>query len=488
MVFNAMLFTTGPDANINSEPEQRNENQTQNFGRVAEKINVLKIQKSTTETNQIGLDECDTISSGQDLLSTNQAAAPLSNYYNLRIPKSPSFHSGLALLAGNGDRTDGDKQQTNGIDCRTASIVTNRGLGCKFNFANIEELKAKFSHSSSAPSTVKKLYKKMPSLQPQESGQNFTTSSSLSSSFIPSTNSSSNSSTTSQSISSLTAANTSSLFSPTNISSMAVSYTSGDVTNVAHQAAMILNAATATSCGGGSALSTAAAAVTNSISATTSSIVSTLAQHFNAATSATSLLNTASSTLGATNKSPVSAAAAIKNILNATKSVGNSINATQHNNDNSDQVQGLTTTPIVTAMSTAANNITTSSVTQSIVSGVSISLGLGNSSNNTNRNIASTATLSNNQKRLITGQCQNGDEGNFLGGGGGDRANLNSTSDDKTPSIVGSESLMTQTLQQITGSPGRARDRNIFHSPSSSSAAAQLPLLRGFIMHTKTYI
>ncbi|XP_037896074.1 serine/threonine-protein phosphatase 2A 56 kDa regulatory subunit gamma isoform isoform X1 [Glossina fuscipes] len=497
MVFNAMLFTTGPDANINSESKQRNENQTQNFTRIAEKIKVLKTQQSAirTDQNQIDSNECDTISNGRDLLSTNQAEAPLSGYYNLRIPKSPSFHSGLALLAGNGDRRDGDARQTNGIDCRQAAVVTNRGLGCKFNFANIEELKAKFSYSSSASSTVKKLYNKMPALQPHESGQNLTTSSSLSSSSIASANSSSNSSnssTTSQSISSLNAANTpSSLFSSTNTSSVAVSGTSGDVSNVAHQATVILNATTASGGGGGSAVSAAAAAVTNSISATTSSIVSTLAQHFNAATSATSLLNTASSTLGATNKSPVSAAAAIKNILNATKNVGNSINTNNNNNNNNNsnsnnnngsaQVQGLAPSSIVTAMNAATNNTTTGSVTQSIVSGISISLGIGNSSNNANRNIASTATPLNNQKLLNTGQCQNGNEGNFNSGGGGiagsDVTTLNSTSDGKV-NAIGAGGLMTQTLQQITGSPGRARDRNIFHSPSSSPAAVQLPLLR----------
>uniref|UniRef100_A0A1B0BL62 Serine/threonine protein phosphatase 2A regulatory subunit n=1 Tax=Glossina palpalis gambiensis TaxID=67801 RepID=A0A1B0BL62_9MUSC len=104
-----------------------------------------------------------------------------------------------------------------------------------------------------------------------------------------------------------------------------------------------------------------------------------------------------------------------------------------------------------------------------------------NSSNNANRNIASTATPLNNQKLLNTGQCQNGNEGNFNSGGGGivgsDVTTLNSASDGKA-NAIGAGGLMTQTLQQITGSPGRARDRNIFHSPSSSPAAVQLPLLR----------
>lgn len=197
----------------------------------------------------------------------------------------------------------------------------------------------------------------------------------------------------------------------------------------------------------------------------------------------------------------MSAAAAIKNILNATKNVGNSINTNNNNNNNNNngsaQVQGLTPSSIVTAMNAATNNTTTSSVTQSIVSGISISLGIGNSSNNANRNIASTATPLNNQKLLNTGQCQNGNEANFNSGSGVGAGGsvvgsdvtttLNSASDGKA-NAIGAGGLMTQTLQQITGSPGRARDRNIFHSPSSSPAAVQLPLLRGSIMHTETYI
>ncbi|EDW38435.1 GL12593 [Drosophila persimilis] len=35
-----------------------------------------------------------------------------------------------------------------------------------------------------------------------------------------------------------------------------------------------------------------------------------------------------------------------------------------------------------------------------------------------------------------------------------------------------------QTLQQLTGSPGRARDRNLFHSPPTASVALALPALR----------
>jgi len=36
-----------------------------------------------------------------------------------------------------------------------------------------------------------------------------------------------------------------------------------------------------------------------------------------------------------------------------------------------------------------------------------------------------------------------------------------------------------QTLQQLTGSPGRARDRNLFYSPPTASVALALPALRG---------
>lgn len=42
--------------------------------------------------------------------------------------------------------------------------------------------------------------------------------------------------------------------------------------------------------------------------------------------------------------------------------------------------------------------------------------------------------------------------------------------------------LSPQTLQQITGSPGRARDRNRFHLPTENTiAAVSLALLRGYL-------
>ncbi|XP_023308526.2 serine/threonine-protein phosphatase 2A 56 kDa regulatory subunit gamma isoform isoform X6 [Lucilia cuprina] len=250
-------------------------------------------------------------------------------------------------------------------------------------------------------------------------------------------------------------------------------------------------------------------AATNPISATTSSIVSTLAQHFNAATSATQLLTTASSTLGSNNKSPVSAATAIKNILNATKNVGSggsaSNNTTTNSSYNSNNVSGVsgqgqyntvlstttttqasTTAPLVSQSAAATASTNSGSVTQSIVSGISISLGIGNAANNTNKitrnNGSSAAQIKLQNNANLSGgaatnlQYQNGNESINDNPDNSDCQNINN-SDGSVSN--GSGPFVTQTtLQQISGSPGRARDRNVFHTPTSSATAVQLPLLR----------
>ncbi|XP_073827499.1 protein phosphatase regulatory B subunit well-rounded isoform X2 [Musca autumnalis] len=311
---------------------------------------------------------------------------------------------------------------------------------------------------------------------------------------------------------------------------------------------MASSAASSSSASNSGAATTSA---TNSISSTTSSIVSTLAQHFNAATSATQLLTTASTTLGSNNKSPVSAATAIKNILNATKNVGNAAAAASSNSNSSavtaNASSGLQSTssssssspPSATASLSSSSSSSSSSspatapasssssnngsVTQSIVSGLSISLGIGNASSSngktgggggavTGRNSGNSATTFISPAAAATtsatavptstqsatkptppppppqqppsqqqqGQQQNGHDNNATSGSGvGGGGNNGSNNDDLTPTNNINVSLNnTQTLQQITGSPGRARDRNVFHSPNSSSAAVQLPLLR----------
>ncbi|TMW53109.1 hypothetical protein DOY81_001837, partial [Sarcophaga bullata] len=237
---------------------------------------------------------------------------------------------------------------------------------------------------------------------------------------------------------------------------------------------------------------TSSQAITNPISAT-SSIVSTLAQHFNAATSATQLLTTASSTLGSTNKSPVSAATAIKNILNATKNVGSTSNNTATTNYNecnqghyNTAASEATATSTYTSTSTCSQssiNAYSSSVTQTIVSGISISLGIGNASNNSNRSARRMSNDSNHQPPTKSKINQNGCIANltapYQNGNDNDSGNeeekIGNANLSNGGSGNGSGSFLTQTLQQITGSPGRARDRNVFHTPT---AAVQLPLLR----------
>ncbi|XP_019890631.1 serine/threonine-protein phosphatase 2A 56 kDa regulatory subunit gamma isoform isoform X3 [Musca domestica] len=293
---------------------------------------------------------------------------------------------------------------------------------------------------------------------------------------------------------------------------------------------------------GASAAAATTSATTNSISSTTSSIVSTLAQHFNAATSATQLLTTASSTLGSNNKSPVSAATAIKNILNATKNVGSSAASSNNSSGggsgggssaagNANTNSGLQSTssssssspPSATASLSSSSSSSSSSsassataaasssnsssnngsVTQSIVSGISISLGIGNASSSANNNgktgggagagvphrnngngaatsatpVSAATAVSQTTAKSSTAppppqqnnqQQQNGHDNGSCG------------NNDLTPTNGQANVSLntTQTLQQITGSPGRARDRNVFHSPNSSTAAVQLPLLR----------
>lgn len=145
--------------------------------------------------------------------------------------------------------------------------------------------------------------------------------------------------------------------------------------------------------------------------------------------------------------------------------------------------------PLTAAAATTSSvpNNTTGSVTQTIVSGISISLGIGNASANSTkiiRNNGSTAALIKLQNSVGIGgggqYQQNGNDNNSnnnggegSGAGAAGQTNVNPT----TGANVGS--LSTHTLQQITGSPGRARDRNIFHTPATSSVAVQLPLLRG---------
>lgn len=123
----------------------------------------------------------------------------------------------------------------------------------------------------------------------------------------------------------------------------------------------------------------------------------------------------------------MSAAAAIKSILNATKSVGSTASTSSTTNSSS---------------TSSGNNVVTSDQDQqqqlrtTVVGGISITLGIGQRNGNAAMTVAR----------------QNGDS---------------------------LSSPLSQTLQQLTGSPGRARDRNLFHLPPNASSALALPPLRG---------
>lgn len=196
-------------------------------------------------------------------------------------------------------------------------------------------------------------------------------------------------------------------------------------------------------------------------------------------------------------QSPVSAATAIKNILNATKNVGSGTsNSTSNATFNTSTVSGvsqgqynatastITSTTsssieLLSSQTTSATATNSSPVTQTIVNGISISLGIGNASNNNNR------LHRNNGSNVSQIKFQNSNIGEALPNG--NEHNSDNTDNDcqsinnsDGSGSNGSGPFVTQTLQQISGSPGRARDRNVFDTLTLSAAAVQLPLLRGF--------
>ncbi|XP_070063467.1 serine/threonine-protein phosphatase 2A 56 kDa regulatory subunit gamma isoform isoform X3 [Drosophila virilis] len=390
------------------------------------------------------------------------ATAAAAGYYALggiRIPKSPSFHSGLDQLA--------DDEEQSG-----------QGDNTKFKFSSVGELKAKFEVQA----------RKMPLSPPEASATNTTTASSSPSSSSTSSNSSASalsslsqagssslgSAAASLSASSLSAAtygggansaaaaliaSSSPFGSQTSTSSLSLS---SAATNVL-PAATITTTTTTTAAPAAAQQAPTAAMSKNTptttatgVAAGTSSntLVSTLAQHFSAATTASSLLSTASSVVTAastasssSNKSPVSAAAAIKNILNATKNVGSNAAASSTNCSSSSSSSEV-----------APEEPLRSTVAQNLVGGISISLGIGQRNGSTATvavvSVASSSLLSTSSSSSSASVLrQNGD-------------------------AMGHNLSSPQTLQQLTGSPGRARDRNLFHSPPNASTALALPPLR----------
>ncbi|XP_068155448.1 LOW QUALITY PROTEIN: serine/threonine-protein phosphatase 2A 56 kDa regulatory subunit gamma isoform [Drosophila tropicalis] len=390
-------------------------------------------------------------------------------YYALgiRIPKSPSFHSGLDQLADDQQQQPqkhfeqlGDTTQNSDLESSSSST--------KFKFSSVEELKAKFEHRN------------MPLTPPAETivTTSTTNATATTSSSSPSSSStSSNSSATASALSSLSQAASSSLASAaanSSASSSAATYGGG-----ANSAAAALIASSSPfgsqsstsssssnssshsgslnsnpNAGGLAALgagpgpeSMAKTSGTTTTAATSSgaisgSIVSTLAQHFSSVTSSVAIVSVSASA-STTNKSPVSAAAAIKNILSATKNVGNQSTTTPTSSSTSTSSITLSAEPALRAEESLLR--TNNTVAQNLVGGISITLGIG--------------------QRANSGSLrQNGD--------------ISTTNPASSTTASTSNLASPQTLQQLTGSPGRARDRNLFHLPPTASVALALPPLR----------
>ncbi|XP_033245982.1 serine/threonine-protein phosphatase 2A 56 kDa regulatory subunit delta isoform-like, partial [Drosophila miranda] len=458
MVFGAMLLT----GNLNG-PKQKQQQQQQE-----ESSQSVSASSSSKEQPQ----------------QKQQDQPPAAGYYALgiRLPKSPSFHSGLDQLA---DDEEEDQQ----------SLESSAQGSSKFKFSSVEELKAKFEG------------RKMPLSPPEAAAVVVTTTTSSS----PSSSSTSSNSSASA-LSSLSQAASSSLASAganssASCSSLAATYGGGansaaaaliasspfgsqsstSSLSLSSNAGMSKNTAPAT------ATTAAAAAAAGSTASGGNSLVSTLAQHFSAATSAAaaaaataaasaaSSASSSSASSSATNnaggsiaasKSPVSAAAAIKNILNATKSVGNSAAAAA-------AAAASSTLPSAAAegqeVPVPPAEELRPTVAQNLVGGISISLGIGQRNGSGTAPATATATTTSTSAVVILptttlGIHQNGD----VTGGGGMAGIIGHSSQHHHHQGLTSP----QTLQQLTGSPGRARDRNLFHSPPTASVALALPALR----------
>ncbi|XP_017113718.1 serine/threonine-protein phosphatase 2A 56 kDa regulatory subunit gamma isoform isoform X1 [Drosophila elegans] len=453
MVFGAMLLTgngiKGPKQQQHQQDQQNHQNQQEQ--QPQEQTKPAATRSSSKEQDQ------QPIAAG---------------YYALgiRIPKSPSFHSGLDQLAD-------DELEDQALD-RNQQGSEQQQASSRFKFSSVEELKAKFEG------------RKTP-LSPPEAGAGSGVPTTTTSSSPSSSSTSSNSS--ASALSSLSQAASSSLASAaanSSASSSAATYGGG-----ANSAAAALIASSpfgsqsstsSLSLSSNAGMSKNAASGSGALGSSTTvgptssggnSLVSTLAQHFSAATSAAASAavaaassSSASSSTASNNpassitasKSPVSAAAAIKSILNATKSVGTSAAANSSSSSSSSTTVVSTTAAVVALASTASEMPAEElrpSVAQNLVGGMSISLGIGQ--RNGSAAPASSAVVATSSATLVVTTSslsirQNGDI------------------------VVGHPSLQAspQTLQQLTGSPGRARDRNLFYSPPTASVALALPALR----------
>ncbi|XP_017039858.1 serine/threonine-protein phosphatase 2A 56 kDa regulatory subunit gamma isoform isoform X2 [Drosophila ficusphila] len=472
MVFGAMLLTgnglKGPKQQQHQQDHQNHQNQ-QEHQQQQEQTKPAAFRSSNKE----------------------QDPQPIAaGYYALgiRIPKSPSFHSGLDQLADD-ELEDPDRNQQGQENQQQA--------GSRFKFSSVEELKAKFEG------------RKTP-LSPPEAAAAAGSGAPTTSSSPSSSSTSSNSS--ASALSSLSQAASSSLASAaanSSASSSAATYGGGansaaaaliasspfgsqsstSSLSLSSNAGMSKNAAGAGSGAGAPGISTTAGPVSSG-----NSLVSTLAQHFSAATSAaasaaaaaassasaassspassSTAANNAASSIAAS-KSPVSAAAAIKNILNATKSVGTSAAAAAAAAATSSSLSSSSTpvvpssaaaaSAVVVAVSTTASDVPAEelrpTVAQNLVGGISISLGIGQ--RNGSAAPASSAVVATSSASLVvtTSSLSIRQNGEIV------------------PNHPGLQAS-PQTLQQLTGSPGRARDRNLFYSPPTASVALALPALR----------
>ncbi|XP_033245129.1 serine/threonine-protein phosphatase 2A 56 kDa regulatory subunit gamma isoform isoform X6 [Drosophila miranda] len=472
MVFGAMLLT----GNLN-RPKQKQQQQSQQ-------------QQQQQQQEESSQSVSASSSSKEQPQQKQQDQPPAAGYYALgiRLPKSPSFHSGLDQLA---DDEEEDQQ----------SLESSAQGSSKFKFSSVEELKAKFEG------------RKMPLSPPEAAAVVVTTTTSSS----PSSSSTSSNSSASA-LSSLSQAASSSLASAAANSSASCSSSAATYGGGANSAAAALIASSpfgsqsstsslSLSSNAGMSKNTAPATATTAAAAAGStasggnSLVSTLAQHFSAATSAAaaaaataaasaaSSASSSSASSSATNnaggsiaasKSPVSAAAAIKNILNATKSVGNSAAAAA-------AAAASSTLPSAAAegqeVPLPPAEELRPTVAQNLVGGISISLGIGQRNGSgtapatVTATVTATATATTTSTSAVVilptttlGIHQNGD----VTGGGGMAGIIGHSSQHHHHQGLTSP----QTLQQLTGSPGRARDRNLFHSPPTASVALALPALR----------
>ncbi|KAH8292259.1 hypothetical protein KR054_007685 [Drosophila jambulina] len=472
MVFGAMLLT----GNLNGPKQQQQQQQHQQ-----EQEQQPPQQQQEQNTKPAATKSFTTSKEQQD------PQPIVAGYYALgiRIPKSPSFHSGLDQLA---DDELEDQEQPG-----------QEQAGSRFKFSSVEELKAKFEG------------RKTPLSPPDAAAAAAATSAAAgvaTTSSSPSSSSTSSNSSASA-LSSLSQAASSSLASAaanSSASSSAATYGGGansaaaaliasspfgsqsstSSLSLSSNAGMSKNPPTTAGSAGAPGSSTSAGATASS----GNSLVSTLAQHFSAATSAaasaavaaassasaasssapsTAPTNNAASSIAAS-KSPVSAAAAIKNILNATKSVGNSAAAAAAaaaaatTSSSSSSSTPVVATPAAAAVvvpptSEAPAEELRPTVAQNLVGGISISLGIGQRNGSVTSAPPAVVAIPSTTLVVTTSSLSIRQNGEIIQG---------------HPCLQDSP----QTLQQLTGSPGRARDRNLFYSPPTASVALALPALR----------